>query len=77
MTLKELRVWHWRQVIKMRQYAFSTERHERHPSDPRMRDKALSYHRHANLHLDAVKCLNALLPGTAEQDANSTNREPS
>lgn len=78
MTLKELRMWHWRQVIAFRQNAANANK--------RANDKRCSIHSHmnfcrleinmnemANTHMKAVQCLNDHVPGTAEADVFNDN----
>lgn len=65
MTLKELRMWHWRRLLDQR----NRQRYEE--SKPEARDKAVrvqSARDACNLHLGAVQALNDHVPGTAEQD---------
>lgn len=67
-SLKELRMWHWRQFLYCRQ----VELHRAQPKFPilgaTLEFLASHFHQEANLHLSAVQVLNDCLPGTAEQD---------
>lgn len=61
MTLKELRMWHWLQVLHYRKVENAQEARRGYSKHCQSRDMA-------NMHLSAVQCLNDSLPGTAEND---------
>lgn len=70
-TLKDLRMWHWREFLHhrnlQRRYERSTHAHAV-PQAQRHRDTA-------NLHLSAVQVLNDSVPGTAERDCAEADHE--
>ena len=81
MTLKELRMWHWRQLMRFRnQENCHLDKAKAWMSAPmklgynpvvwakREEKKAETYRKQANFHLGAVQVLNDSLPGTAEND---------
>jgi hypothetical protein len=60
-TLKELRMWHWREFLRYRRQERLQEERRGYTEHCQSRDIAY-------LHLAAVQVLNDCLPGTAEQD---------
>lgn len=77
MTLRRLRLWHWRKVLAHRDLARAHEQHavlweEQNPGKKNRyaRGRARHYDKTANFHLGAVQALNDVVDGTAEQDAN-------
>lgn len=78
MTLRELRLWHWRKVLAYRAAALTEEaaaatweaEHVGYACRYR-RNRARNAHKRANWHLGAVQVLNDHFPlgDTAEQDA--------
>lgn len=69
-TLKELRMWHWRQVTRLR----GEQRFYEVQEDPALAARAKRFGEMANLHLSAVQVLNDSVPGTAEQDCAEADR---
>ena len=80
-TLKELRMWHWRQVIKCRKAQRHNEQEaekllegrnylddNEHQRLGRYKADAKSLGELADLHLSAVQVLNDSVPGVAEYD---------
>jgi hypothetical protein len=73
MTLKELRMWHWKKVLSKRASAgFHETMYKTSPA-------GVAFHKHrarqdcasANFHINAVQTLNDLLPETtAEEDCS-------
>lgn len=57
MTLREIRLFHWRQLM-------ATRKIQEHANS----EKRAQLERVAREHLGAVQCLNDFCPGTAEQD---------
>jgi hypothetical protein len=73
MTLKELRMWHWRQCLDYRRCAnrIREAAMDKRSSLHTRRSKLADAEAHdviANTHMKAVQCLNGHLPWTAEQD---------
>lgn len=67
MTLKELRMWHWRKMT----YHSLTNRQIQSDDDFTALAKDTYSSRHidnAEFHLSAVEALNAVVPGSVEQD---------
>jgi hypothetical protein len=70
-TLRELRMWHWRKVLSARAVA---DRHrEKAAGWPRpecrwARHMMKQHDRNADFHLSCVVALNDVVSGTAEQD---------
>ena len=61
-TLKELRMWHWREFLRYRA-------DQRIAEDMKgMKTSAAYARKHANHHLGAVQILNDHVSGTAERD---------
>jgi hypothetical protein len=72
--LRELRLWHWSQVVMNRQLAASTWQKIQArdlPNEPWIRKTARAYDRNADTHLKFVQVLNDFFPvgDTAENDA--------
>lgn len=72
MNLKELRMWHWRQVLDYRRAAREIEKSADQQTHVHRRDSKLevaaAHNKLANFHIGCVQVLNDYLPGTAEQD---------
>lgn len=69
-TLKALRMWHWREylrVVAIQRRLEGAIAGDPEPYEQTRRNLALARDT-ANLHLSAVQVLNDSLPGTAEQD---------
>lgn len=76
MTLRALRLWHWRKVLSYRATATAAEQRveswentNRGKVNRWARNRAKAAHQKANWHLGAVQVLNDVVDGTAEQDA--------
>lgn len=73
MTLRELRMWHWRRLLVCRA---GERKHEAELASDQSRNR--SYHeqrlryarQNADFHLKAVQALNMVCQGTAEQDCS-------
>lgn len=81
MTLKELRMWHWKTLVRLRA---QQNKHEQIAANWLVADKKLGYNnkaisarslktasnyqKQANFHMKAVQALNDVVPGTAEED---------
>jgi hypothetical protein len=66
-TLKALRMWHWRQLTEYRRMERNAERGT--SLSPREQAQSVAYYkRHADFHLGAVQALNDVVPGVAEYD---------
>lgn len=82
MTLRELRMWHWKQCLDYRRCAKAIreaaedKRCSRHTRAAKLAD-ADSHDRIADHHMKAVQCLNDFLTGTAEQDCHRVKVEAS
>jgi hypothetical protein len=79
MTLKELRMWHWRECLRHRkQERWNEEASERSSISPQgknlMLNSAASRKLKADLHLSAVLALNNICVGTAEDDCAEADR---
>lgn len=74
MTLKELRMYHWDQVMSKRATANRTEAritdHCGSHNRSYFKRTAAAAHKVANFHLGAVQALNDFVEGTAEHDCN-------
>lgn len=76
MTLRALRLWHWRKVLSYRAVAarhaaYADDWERRHPGKVcrYSRGKERQMNQRANWHLGPVQVLNDVVTGTAEQDA--------
>lgn len=69
MTLRELRVWHWKRAIE--QTPIITRVMRRHPNKYRNHGSWMVAHERHILHMSAVQALNDVLDGTAEQDEHA------
>lgn len=67
MTLKELRIWHWKKVLSARKRADQKRTISKTPTG-HYASEAIQADRLANFHLGCVQALNDVLPGTAQQD---------
>lgn len=81
MTLKELRMWHWKQMLCHRGIEQSWEERTLNPgasgAGVKLRNDAIwCNNQEANFHIGAVQALNDVLPGTAEQDCAAADKLP-
>lgn len=72
MTLRELRMWHWRELLNERRLQNKFEERARSANPGYYfntnNGHAKRHKQQASLHLGAVQALNDVLTGTAEQD---------
>ena len=66
--LKELRMWHWRQVIRYRQL-------QKIALNALHEGEAAAFKVRADRHVLACQALNNILPGTGEQDCAEVDRD--
>lgn len=75
MTLRELRMWHWKRALAAR----ANERLNEHLLTDKanwalgfsIRHKIAVSRARADMHIRAVQALNEVVPGTAEEDCNA------
>lgn len=71
MTLKELRMWHWRQALDYQRCANELVQRGPKTRNTERFQVALNHARIADFHRQCVLCLNDHVPGTAEADCAS------